>query len=48
MTGTEPQTFIPPGGNCFEGDGGQEVAESGDQEDKVAPCPQVMLTKDVG
>jgi len=42
---TERQTFVPPRGNCFEGDGGQEVAESGDQKDEVASCPQVMLTR---
>jgi len=35
--------FVPPGRNCFEGDDGQEVAESRDQEDEVASCPQVML-----
>jgi len=41
----EPQTFVPPGRNCFESDCGYEVAESGDQEDEVASGPQVMLTK---
>lgn len=42
---TKRRTFVPPRRNCFEGDDGQEVAESGDQEDEVASCPQVMLAK---
>ena len=44
----EPQTFVPPRGNCFESNGGQEVAQSGDQEDEMASCPQVVLTRKWG